>query len=279
LTVLSESVTNNQEDINCWPVLTQHFLLIENCQKRVRFDLTEQSLECQLRFAAKYGSLHKINQLVTVQHADINAPNYNSHTPLVVGILNNQIESVRLLCELGADVNYTAEKIHGYCPLHFAAEQDNGEMIELLIEHGAKLNAQTLTGCTALHLAAMNGNMQATRWLCLNGASVNISEFYNGYTPLHYAMVRGHKNVVQLLQEFNATLNDQYFQSHTLLTMCHKALWKYLHDMKKEPEFLEQLCLHVIRKNFLQQNAHKNASQLPLPRCMIEKILLEEYSS
>ena len=216
---------------------------------------------------------------MTVQHADINAPNYNGHTPLVLGILNNQTESVQLLCKLGANVNYTEDKIHGYRPLHFAAEQDDGEMIELLIGYGALLNAQTFTGCTPLHLAAMNENMEATRWLCLNGANVNISEFYNCYTPLHYAMVRGHKNVVQLLQEFNATLNDQHFQSQTLMTMCHKAIWRYLHDPKKEPEVLEQLCLHVIRKNFLQQSALKNASGLPLPRCMIEKILLEEYSN
>ena len=215
---------------------------------------------------------------MSVQHADINAPNHNCHTPLVIGILNNQTESVRLLCKLGANVNYTADKIHGYCPLHFASEQDDGEMIKLLIEYGASLNAQTFTGCTPLHLAAMNGKLEATRWLCLNGASVNISELYNGYTPLHYAVVRGHKNIVRLLQEFNATLNDQNFRSQTLLTMCHKALWRYLHDMKNEPEILEHMCLHVIRKNFLQQNAYKNASQLPLPRCMIEKILLQEYS-
>jgi ankyrin repeat protein len=253
-------------------------LLIENCHKKVRFDLTDQSLECQLRFAAKYGSLHKINQLVRVQHADVNAPNYNCHTPLIISILNNQIESVRLLCKLGADVNYTADKIHGYCPLHFAAEQDNGDIIKLLIEYGASLNAQTFTGCTPLHLSAMNGNLDATRWLCLNGVNVNISEFYNSYTPLHYAMVRGHKNIVRLLQEFNATLNDQHFQSHSLLTMCHKALWRYLYNTKTEPKILEHMCLHVIRKNFLQQNAYKNASRLPLPRCLIEKILLEEYT-
>ena len=230
-----------------------------------------------MRFAAKYGSLHKINQLVRVQHADINDPNYSDHTPLIIAVLNNQIESVQTLCALGADVEYTTDKIHGYRPLHFAAEHDNSEIIKLLIEHGALLNAQTLTGCTPLHLAAMNGNVQATRWLCLNGASIDVSEFYNGYTALHYAMVRGHQNVIRLLREFNATLNDQYFQSHSLLTMCHKALLRYLYDRKKEPEILEHMCLHVIRKNFLRKNAHKNVSRLLLPKCMKEKILLQEY--
>ena len=255
------------------------FPFVENCHKRVRFDLTDQSLECQLRFAAKYGSLHKINQLVGVQNADINEPNYNCHTPLIIAILNNQIESVQLLCKLGADVNYTSDKLHGYCPLHFAAEQNDSQIIEVLIEYGASLNSQTLTGCTPLHLAAMNGHLEAARWLCLNGASVNISEFYNCYTPLHYAMVRSHTNVVRLLQEFNATLNNQYFKSHSLLTMCHKALLRYIYNTKNQPEILEHLCLHVIRKHFLQQNAFKNASRLPLPKCLKEKILLEEYST
>ena len=239
----------------------------------------DQSLECQLRFAAKYGSLHKINQLVTVQKADINSPDCSCHTPLVICLLNNQdAESVELLCKLGADVNYTADKIHGYSPLHFASEQNDGKIIEILIKYGAALNAQTFTGCTPLHLAAMNGNLEAARWLCLNGASVNIPEFYNGYTPLHYALVRGHKKVAQLLQEFHATLNDQHFQSPSLLTMCHKALWQYLFCSKKEPEILEHMCLHVIRKNFLQHSAFKNASQLPLPSCLIKKILLDEYA-
>lgn len=256
-------------------------MLAENCHKRVRFDLTDQSLECQLRFAAKNGSLHKIKQLVTTQHADINSPNYNCHSPLVISILNTQTESVELLCELGADVNYKSDKLHGYRPLHFAAEQDDGGIIEILIKHKALLNAQTFTGCTPLHLAAMNGNMEATRWLCLNGVSINISEFYNGYTPLHYAIVRGHHNIVRLLREFDATLNSNHFKSHTLLTMCHKALWRYIYHAKKgrnEPEILEQMCLHVIRKNFLARNAYSNAIRLPLPSRMISRILLEEYS-
>ena len=211
-----------------------------------------------------------------MQQADINAPNYSSQTPLIIAIKNNKLDSVKLLCKLGANVNYTSDQVYGYCPLHYAAEQEDGMIIDSLVTFGAKLNSRTFTGCTPLHLAAMKGKYDAVRWLCLNGADVNLKEFYNGYTPLHYAMIRGHYDVVPILLAFKANLTDGS-QNATLKGMCSKTLWTRLQTRRTQPDVLEELCLQAIRKIFLGRNAHRNASRLPLPTCLKEKLLFAKY--
>lgn len=45
----------------------------------------------------------------------------------------------------------------GYTALHYAARKNHYEACKLLIESGAKINAQTNGGATPLHRAAMMG--------------------------------------------------------------------------------------------------------------------------
>lgn len=209
-------------------------------------------------------------------NANVNSQDYNGCTPLVISILEGQDEEcVELLCKLGADVNCTVDKLHGYCPLHFAAEKNMCDIIKILIQYGASRNCQTFTGCTPLHLAAMHGNLEAVRILCLNSADVNVPEWYNGYIPLHYAIIHEHLRVVFLLLEFNASLALANFSGYTALNLSDKELHKYLYYLKTEPKVLEKICLDVVRKNYLWPNAYQNVSKLPLPLPIKKKILFE----
>ena len=173
-------------------------------------------------------------------------------------------------------MNHKVDKLHGYGALHFAAEKNQADVINVLVEYGAATNIQTFTGCTPLHLAAMHGNMEAARLLCLSGSDVNIPEWYNGYTPLHYAINNGHLRVVYLLLEFNANLDLVSINHHAGIVLCNTELCRHLHYLKTEPKHLEKICLDVIRKNFLRPNACKNVSKLPLPSNIKNKILLLE---
>jgi ankyrin repeat protein len=65
------------------------------------------------------------------------------------------IDAAKTLLDAGADVNVTRE--NGETALHVAAQTGNVPMIQLLAEHGAKLDAKTMAGLTPLDYAEGKG--------------------------------------------------------------------------------------------------------------------------
>lgn len=74
-------------------------------------------------------------------------------TALLWAVLANQADVAELLLEHGADVNHADQ--HGMTPLLYAASIDYGDsrVVDLLLKHGARRDARTLEGLTALDLA------------------------------------------------------------------------------------------------------------------------------
>ena len=85
--------------------------------------------------------------------ANVNAVDDDGISLLSWAAIANRIEMARLLIERGADVNHVDKK--GMTPLLYAASIDFGDsaMIDLLLKHGARLDARTKEGLTALDLA------------------------------------------------------------------------------------------------------------------------------
>lgn len=78
--------------------------------------------------------------------------NYNE-TPLHSAATRGQDEIVKLLLEKGANVN--AKDYNGETPLMWAAELEKYSTIEILLENGADINSCDNNGCTALIKASM----------------------------------------------------------------------------------------------------------------------------
>lgn len=79
-----------------------------------------------------------------------------------------QTEEVKQLLFEGADANGISEG--GNPILHYAY---NGEIAELLLKHGAKLEARGNNGWTALHAAAHEGKLDVVKVLLKHGAKAN----------------------------------------------------------------------------------------------------------
>ena len=56
----------------------------------------------------------------------------------------------------------------------FAASQDHERLVELLLQHGAKIDLQNSDGGTALMLAAQDGHWRVVELLLQRGAEIDL---------------------------------------------------------------------------------------------------------
>ena len=92
----------------------------------------------------------------------------------------------------------------------------NGELVSLLLEAGADVNAAGYGNRTALHVSAGNGYVDCVRRLLRAGAAVNTRN-HAGKTPLDYAIdrIRGARSYPLLLRagaDLPAETGDPYIQ-------------------------------------------------------------------
>uniref|UniRef100_A0A1B6FR28 PRANC domain-containing protein n=1 Tax=Cuerna arida TaxID=1464854 RepID=A0A1B6FR28_9HEMI len=86
--------------------------------------------------------------------------------------------------------------------LHWAAVDGRRDMVKLLLERGANIEARNKEKLTALHLAAVGGQAGIVQELLMSGADIE-SRDYDGRTSLFMAVSAGHIDVVKelLVQE------------------------------------------------------------------------------
>ena len=84
------------------------------------------------------------------------------------------------------------------------ALQVNLEMMEQLLAAGAKVEQQHSLGTTALHYAALGGQLETVAFLLDAGADpgrIGKKFDFSGHTPRQLAEGRGHTEVVNLLRQ------------------------------------------------------------------------------
>jgi ankyrin repeat protein len=118
-------------------------------------------------------------------------------TPLMTASMPGNIEMMKLLLEKGADVN--ARDRVGETPLMIAAYWDQVDAAALLLEQGASIEAQRADGQTALMIAAGEGQANVVRLLLVNGADPSAQDT-DGQTSLSLAVECGLDDVAALLR-------------------------------------------------------------------------------
>ena len=127
---------------------------------------------------------------------DINARDENGATPLHWAARYGQKQIVELLINRGAKVN--AKDNSGSTPLDRATQGSHTAIAELLRAQGAN------TG--TIHVVARNGYLAGVQAYLDAGVDINARD-ENGSTPLHWAALEGHKDIVELLINRGAEVN------------------------------------------------------------------------
>ena len=85
--------------------------------------------------------------------------------------------------------------------------EENIEAVKKTLADGADVNAKDDNGWTPLHWAAVIGHKEVSEYLITMGADVNAAETVSGMTPLHFAAAGDQKEIVELLLASGADVN------------------------------------------------------------------------
>lgn len=155
-------------------------------------------------------------------------------TPLHLAVITHQMYIVKKLIEGGADVNLMDR--HGQTALHLACQGGDVNCVYAIrdVTQGSRfqirLDLKNFQGCSALHVATLNGSQQLVETLLDMGADINDQDSNSGRTPLHHAVEAGKYHVAEYLISRGADVNKVTFAGNTPL---HTASGREMDQMAK----------------------------------------------
>jgi len=118
-----------------------------------------------LLIALREPSPKVIQALLESPQTNVELRNSKDESPLMLAAIKGQKDLVEQFIKRDADVNKP-----GWTPLHYAATSGNVEIMRLLLDNYAFIDAQSPNGTTPLMMAAMYGSTDAVKLLLAEGA-------------------------------------------------------------------------------------------------------------
>lgn len=147
--------------------------------------LQDEDRRSVLYRAVAAGSDASVRFIAAKVPALVSQADEGGHTPLITASAAGQEKCVAALLNESADPN--AESSSKRTALHYAASKQHGNIAQMLIAHGAKVNKRDAIGATPLHRAASTNSDEALQVLLLQNCSID-PEDATGATPLEVAV-------------------------------------------------------------------------------------------
>ena len=149
-----------------------------------------------LYIACKNGHAEIVKMLLEKPDINVNQTTRKGMTPLLIATQFGQ-EIMQLLLNRGAKVNQATSS--GVTALLLASRYGHLEIVQLLLDRGANVNAKANDGATPLFMASQQGYLKIVRVLFYKGADINQTLTTERSTPLDIACARGHDEIIKFL--------------------------------------------------------------------------------
>jgi len=280
-------------------------------------NMADTSRRTPLMIAAAQGSV-KLAEILLDHGADVNFRVYNGETALHASSEEYRTDVVKYLLQRGALVNVGTSEMHprgsGFTPLMAAIpspfyitrapsrKDDALATMEVLLDHGADVDARGELGNTALHMAAAYGDAQTVALLAARGAALNVvnalgrtalTERHNNQNEIlimlllyGYSLYNIRDTIIIPIEDddlnsllilyhlvmeevntcacsINFLLNGKIHNcDHSKATEEAAIVIKLKHVMNTEPLF--KLCRRAVRKS-MSGNVVSSIARLPVP--------------
>ncbi len=134
--------------------------------------------------------------LIKAPKIDLNPITEDGETPLMMAVFKGHIDLAVQMIDKGADVNQP-----GWAPLHYAATSGNVQLIKILLENHAYIDAESPNKTTPLMMAAHYGTPGAVKLLLEEGADVSLKNDL-GLTAIDFAQNAKKQDSVDVISAF-----------------------------------------------------------------------------
>jgi uncharacterized protein len=134
---------------------------------------------------------------------------------LILAIREKDTDEIRSIVEDDPDMIKERDE-RGVTPLLASVEADLPEITAFLLSEGADIQDFDSHGFSVLHLVKSRGPAEE---LISHGATINLANNY-GKTPLHIAVIDGHRDLVELFLDHGADKEARDHKNFTPLMMA-----------------------------------------------------------
>ncbi|KRB66309.1 hypothetical protein ASE07_10535 [Noviherbaspirillum sp. Root189] len=137
--------------------------------------------ETGLMLALRENSSGVFDTLLNARGIDLEAKARNGDTALMIASFKANLPAVKALIDKGAEVNKT-----GWTPLHYAASIGNNDIVSLLLDKSAYIDAESPNKTTPIMMAARAGHIMTVKLLLDEGADATLKNDA-GMTAIDFA--------------------------------------------------------------------------------------------
>ncbi|MEO8170694.1 MAG: ankyrin repeat domain-containing protein [Oxalobacteraceae bacterium] len=156
--------------------------------------IEEKRGETGLMRAIQDDSKRVIEVLINARDINLEARAFNGNTALMLAAYKKLPRVVKSLLDKGAEVNQT-----GWTALHYAATVGDNEIVQVLLDKFAYIDAESPNGTTPIMMAARSGHIMTVKLLLDAGADATLKN-QQGLSAIDFALKSDHKDIADGLQ-------------------------------------------------------------------------------
>jgi ankyrin repeat protein len=147
-----------------------------------------------LILALRENAMKTFGLLINSPKIDLEAQSNNGDTALMIASFSGNRAAVAALLDKDAEVNK-----HGWTALHYAAANGDGDIIRLLLEKSAYIDAESPNKTTPVMMAARAGHLDVVKQLMEAGADISLKND-QGLTAADFAIKNEHPEIAEILK-------------------------------------------------------------------------------